>query len=287
MLTAKSVHMALSGAPCVFTWLRYFGNQPSRPPLVQRARGTSHGRHDRQDQGEEQQHDQDLGDELAAFNHAGQGPAHVRSGIDTGIEHALRAQYALEDDGDEGVGGDAEQTGVDDGPPHVLARVLELAHVADGRFEGVGRPGRDEKTAEKEQPPALVPDSRHDGAAGVLGKRRERQEVSEYDVAGQQRHDAYDEKGQQRRHRQNSLDARGAKYAAMLDREHDQHDDRANDERGVDPQRQAILEETQIDERDLPRVDGRIRGVEDRQEIAGAETGADRQHRRPGQPVGP
>ena len=32
MLTAKSVHMALSGAPCVFTWLRYFGNQPSRPP---------------------------------------------------------------------------------------------------------------------------------------------------------------------------------------------------------------------------------------------------------------
>ena len=44
--------------------------------------------------------------------------------LDTGIEHALRAQYALEDDRDEGVGGDAEQTGVDDGPPHVLARVL-------------------------------------------------------------------------------------------------------------------------------------------------------------------
>src|SRR5262249_16351640 len=97
----------------------------------------------------------------------------------TGIEHALRAQYALEDDRDEGVGGDAEQTGVDDGPPHVLARVLELAHVADGRFKGVGRPGRDEKTAEKEQPSALVPGSRHDGTAGGVGKRRERREVSE------------------------------------------------------------------------------------------------------------
>ena len=94
-------------------------------------------------------------------------------------------------------------------------------------------------------------------------------------------------RGKQRRDRQDGLDARRAQDAAMLDREHHQHDDGADDERGIDAQRQPFLEEAEVDERDLPGVDVGIRRIEDRQQIAGAEAGADRQHRRPGQPVAP
>ena len=166
--------MALSGAPCVFTWLRYFGSQPSRPPWCSVREEPAIAVMIDRTQGKEQQNNENFCDDLTTFHHAGQRPAHIRSGIDAGIEHALRAQHALENDRDEGVGGDTEQTGVDDGPPHVLARVLEFAHVADGRFKGVRGPGSDEKTTEKEQPTAFVPDAWHDGTAGVLGEWRER-----------------------------------------------------------------------------------------------------------------
>jgi hypothetical protein len=61
--------------------------------------------------------------------------------------------------------------------------------------------------------------------------------------------------------------ARGPENAAMLNREHGQHDGCTDDEGRVDAQRQPFLDEAKVDERDLPSVDCRIGRIKDRQEI--------------------
>src|SRR3546814_19429537 len=77
---------------------------------------------------------------------------------------------------------------------------------------------------------------------------------------------------------------RSAEDAAMLDGEDDQHQHGADEEGGVDAQRQAFLEEAEIEEVDLPGADRRIGGEERVQHVAGGDAAADGQNRRQGEP---
>jgi hypothetical protein len=83
------------------------------------------------------------------------------------------------------------------------------------------------------------------------------------------------------------LNPGSAQDAVMLRGKHNEQQRRSNEERAVDPQRQPVLQEAEIDECHAPGEDRGVRWQERRQDVAGSNAGTDGQHRRPGEPVGP
>ena len=215
---------------------------------------------------------------VSGADHLGPCVGDVQSGGDLRRREELRTEDALEHERNERVAEDAEHARPQDGPRHVAGGVLELAHVAHGRLKGVGRPRGDEEAAHHSLPAHQVP-------RAVRGC--ERREVAHHHVAGDQRDDREDQQRGDGADSQDGLYACGAQDAIVLDVPHREDDEGADDEHRVDAQRETILEEVQIDQGDLPRVDGGVRRIEDRQKIAGSKPRTDGQHRRPRQPVAP
>ena len=83
-------------------------------------------------------------------------------------QHAFEPEHALEGERNEDEQQQAEKTGIEDRLERIGLGILELARVADGRFEAVGRPCGDEHAAEHERPARNVPRS---GIRGI-GVRR-------------------------------------------------------------------------------------------------------------------
>ena len=115
--------------------------------LIERARRTCHRRHDGEEQREDHQDHEELRDDLAAAHHVAKRFADAGAIDDAGCQHAGVAEHALEGEGDEEEEQAAQKAGIEDRLEGVGLRVLEFAGVADGRFEAVGRPGRDEQAA--------------------------------------------------------------------------------------------------------------------------------------------
>ena len=110
--------------------------------------------------------------------------------------------------------------------------ILELAGVADGGLEAVGRPCRDEHAAENQRPAADVPRA----GLGRIGRRQRHQRriVVPVDLPGEDRHDADDQHRDDDQQADIFLHVGGAEDAAMLDREDDQHQHRADEEGRVE-----------------------------------------------------
>src|SRR5665811_1520733 len=73
----------------------------------------------------------------------------------------------------------------------------------------------------------------------------------------------------------------------MLNAERDQHQNRADEEGGVQAKAQALLEEGEIDELDLPGSDRGLGREQSRENVAGGDATTDGKDRRPGEPVAP
>ena len=106
-------------------------------------------------------------------------------------------------------------------------------------------------------------------------------------MAGDDRPDGDDQQRHGDHHADHRLEPGGAQDAAMLDGEAEQQQDHAQEEGGIDPQRQPLVDEAEIGDGPLPGQDRGIGGEESRQHIARGDAGADGEHRRPGEPVAP
>ena len=257
--------------------------------LVQRARGARHRRHDRQQQREDHHDDDDLLDQRAGADELRHRGGHAHAAVDIRREHALESEFRLERERDQHEGRDAEQPRVEDGLEGVRLRVAELACVAHRGLERVGRPRGDEQSARDQRPAGHVPGAVERRAVlGHAAERHVRREMTGRRVARQQRHQRDQHQRHERGNREDHRDLRRAQDAAMLDREGHEHRDGADHEGRVDAQRETLLERAEIEQRDLPGVD---RGLwireQQGQDVAGGETRADREHRRPREPVAP
>jgi hypothetical protein len=106
-------------------------------------------------------------------------------------------------------------------------------------------------------------------------------------IAAQDRIDAYDQERKQRGDGEDHLELRGLQNAAVLNGERRKQNDGADEEGRVDAQRQAAREPAEIEQGDLPGVDGGRGREQHVQHVACAHAGADGQHRRPCEPVAP
>ena len=95
--------------------------------------------------------------------------------------------------------------------------ILELACVADGGFESVGRPRRDEHSAENQRPAADVPRARLRSVGGR--QRHQRRIVSPIDLPGDDRNHADDQHRDDDQQSDIFLHVGRAEDAAMLDGE--------------------------------------------------------------------
>ena len=66
-------------------------------------------------------------------------------------------------------------------------------------------------------------------------------------------------------------DSGGPQDTAVLDQEARQHQNQANKESGVDAQRQSFLDRSEVDQGELPSVDGGIRCEEKAEDVAGPQ----------------
>jgi hypothetical protein len=103
-----------------------------------------------------------------------------------------------------------------------------------------------------------------------MPERHERHEVLPRQIASQERNDADQHQGQQRRHAHEHGRARGAQDTAVLDQEARQHQNQADEEGGVDAQFQPFLDRSEVEQGELPGVDGGIRREEKTEDVAGA-----------------
>ena len=210
-------------------------------------------------------------DEGTAAEHPRHGFADAHAAVDVRRQHSRETESALEGQRHEDENGEADEAGIEDGLERIAFRILELPRVADRRLEPVGGPGRDEETSKDENPTRLVPKPVDGIAVRIVPERHERQEVLTRQIAREQRNDADQHQGQQRRHTHEHGRARGTQDTAMLDQEAGQHQDQADEEGRVDAQRQPFLDRAEIEQGDLPRVDGSIGREEEAEDVAGAE----------------
>ncbi|VWB82237.1 hypothetical protein BTE28158_03904 [Burkholderia territorii] len=120
-----------------------------------------------------------------------------------------------------------------------------------------------------------------------MTERQQREQVRHRHVAGDERHDADDQQRRERRDAENALRACGLRRAAVLQFERDEKQNRRDDECRVDSQGKTRLDEAEIRNLELPMQHRRIGGKETRERIAGREAAAEREHRRPREPVAP
>jgi hypothetical protein len=151
---------------------------------------------------------------------------------DARCEHAAMAENALERERDQEEEQDAQKAGIEDRLECIPLRILEFARVADRGLEAVGRPCCDVETAEEQGPAADRP---HAIDAGIGCRRRhEAGDVGAVDIARDDRVDADQQQRHEHDDRQPFLHACRAGDAAMLDRKDDQHQEAADEERGVE-----------------------------------------------------
>ena len=204
-------------------------------------------------------------DDGAGANHSSQ------SFSDTiAIDHAVRqhaglTQHTLEGEGYDEEEQAAEQAGIEDRLEGIGLRIPELARIAHRGLKTVGGPGGDIEAPEEERPAAQRPGTINAGIKA--GRRHERRDIGQIDLAHEDRQYADDQQGNENNDRKPFLRTGGRSDAAMLNGEDDQHHDGANKEHAVDVHR------GEIGDVELQQVEGLNGGCQCRNRILGEECG--------------
>ena len=124
-----------------------------------------------------------------------------------------------------------------------------------------------------------------------MSKRHQRQkmlgEVRIDDVAREQRQDSDENQWDHRRDTDDLGCVCRAQYAAVLDELDRKHEHGAEYESRIYSQRQPGLQHAEVKQRQLPRIDDRVRCKQAVENVAGGESGTNRLDGRPCKPVTP
>ena len=196
--------------------------------LVKRAGRACHSRHDRQHEGQDHENHEDGMNEGTAADHVTCRIRNTGAADNAGLQHPIKAENALEGEGNGNEENDAQNAGIEDGLKGIRLWVDEFAGVANGRFKAISRPSRDIKTAQEQRPAVNVP-------RAVFSRRQSRRrnemgEIIPMHFAGQNRQNADRHKRGNNDNADPFLEHRRAGNAPMLDKEDPQHDERADKE---------------------------------------------------------
>ena len=255
--------------------------------LIQRARRSHHRRHDDQQQRQNEHRNEQVGDDHAALDDARQRQRHARPVIDGGVRHAAQSQRGLECQRNEREDRQAQQPRRDDRLIGVAGGVLEFAHVADCAFEAVGRPAGAEQARRQQRQPGGIPAAEADMARRIAHDRQQRKQMVGRQIARHDRHQSDQQQRAEADERQHLLRAGRARRALMLQQEGHEQEPGGDDRDRIDPQRQPGFDGAQIEQREVPRIDRRIRREQAGQDVTGGQPRAQRQDRRPGEPIAP
>ena len=133
--------------------------------------------------------------------------------------------------------------------------VLELAGVADGGFEAVSGPASAEHRAHQQGEAISVPLAEMGVAGGVVEHRQQREQVARREVAGEQRHQPDQDQRGEADDAKDFLRIGGFGGAVVLQGEGEEQEGGADERDEVDAQREAVADEAQVQQGDMPGVD--------------------------------